>query len=158
MDSARHEALRYGLRELGYVEGKDIVIEYRWAEGKLYRFPLLAAELVRLKVDVIVTWGPTATRAAKKLTSTIPIVMANDADPLGSGAVSGLVRPGGNITGFSTLSPGLSGKQLELLKAHTRVERGESRGGRIGASASLPRRTGPPRYRERLPRSGQGAC
>jgi putative ABC transport system substrate-binding protein len=113
---ARYEAFRQRLRELGYVEGKNIVIEYRWAEGKLDRFPALAAELVRLKVDVIVTWGPTATRAAKEATNTIPIVMANDADPVASGVVASLARPGGNITGFSTLSPELSGKRLELLK------------------------------------------
>jgi putative ABC transport system substrate-binding protein len=85
-------------------------------EGKLDRFPALAAELVRLKVDVIVTWGPTATLAAKEATNTIPIVMANDADPVASGVVASLARPGGNITGFSTLSPELSGKRLELLK------------------------------------------
>jgi putative ABC transport system substrate-binding protein len=114
--SARTEAFRQGLRELGYVEGKNIVIEWRWAEGKFDRLPALAAELVRLKVDVIVTWGPTATLAAKEATNTIPIVMANDADPVASGVVASLARPGGNITGFSTLSPELSGKRLELLK------------------------------------------
>jgi len=114
--SARYEVFRQRLRELGYVEGKNIVIEYRWAEGKLDRFPALAAELVRLKVDVIVTWGPTATLSAKEATNTIPIVMANDADPVASGVVASLARPGGNITGFSTLSPELSGKRLELLK------------------------------------------
>ena len=113
---ARYEAFRQRLRELGYVEGKNIVIEHLWAEGKLDRFPALAAELVRLKVDVIVTWGSTATRAAKEATNTIPIVMANDADPVASGVVASLARPGGNITGFSTLSPELSGKRLELLK------------------------------------------
>jgi len=114
--SARYEIFRRRLRELGYVEGKNIVIEHLWAEGKLDRFPALAAELVRLKVDVIVTWGSTATRAAKEATNTIPIVMANDADPVASGVVASLARPGGNITGFSTLSPELSGKRLELLK------------------------------------------
>jgi putative ABC transport system substrate-binding protein len=113
---ARYEVFRQGLGELGYVEGKNIVIEHRWAEGKLDRFPALAAELVRLKVDVIVTWGPTATLSAKEATNTIPIVMANDADPVASGFVASLARPGGNITGLSTLSPDLSGKQLELLK------------------------------------------
>ena len=114
--SARIEAFRQGLRELGYVEGKNIVIEWRYAEGKLDRLPALAAELVRLKVDVIVTSGPTATRAAKEATSTIPIVMAQDADPVGNGFVASLARPGGNITGLSTLAPELSGKRLELLK------------------------------------------
>ena len=112
----RIEAFRQGLRELGYVEGKNIVIEYRWAEGKLDRLPALVAELVRLKVDVIVTAASTVTRAAKEATVTVPIVMAQDGDPVGSGFVASLARPGGNITGFSTLSPELSGKQLELLK------------------------------------------
>ena len=115
-DSARTEAFRQGLRELGYVEGKNIVIEWRYAEGKLDRLPALAAELVRLKVDVIVTAGRTATRAAKEATKTIPIVMTQDSDPVGNGFVASLARPGGNITGLSTLSPELSGKRLELLK------------------------------------------
>jgi putative ABC transport system substrate-binding protein len=113
---ARVEAFRQGLRELGYVEGKNIVIEYRYAEGKLDRLSELAAELVRLKVDVIVTAGPVPTRAAKEVTVTIPIVMGFDDDPVGSGFVASLARPGGNITGLSTLSPEISGKQLELLK------------------------------------------
>ena len=114
--SARTEAFRQALRELGYVEGKGIVIEYRYAEGKLDRLSKLAAELVRLKVDVIVTAGPTVTRAVKEATVTIPIVMAVDTDPVGNGFVASLARPGGNITGLSTLSPEISGKQLELLK------------------------------------------
>src|SRR3989454_6335767 len=114
--SGRIEAFRQGLRELGYVEGKNIVIEWRSAEGKLDRLPALAAELVRLKVDIIVTAGPVLTRAAKEATSTIPIVMTFDPDPVGSGFVASLARPGGNITGLSTLSPEISGKQLELLK------------------------------------------
>ncbi len=114
--SARTEAFRQGLRELGYVEGKNIFIEWRYAEGKLDRLPSLAAELVRFKVDVIVTGGSSATRPAKEATSTIPIVMAQDGDPVGSGFVASLARPGGNVTGLSTLSPELSGKQLELLK------------------------------------------
>jgi putative ABC transport system substrate-binding protein len=113
---ARREAFRQGLRELGYVEGKNIIIEYRFAEGKLDRLPALAAELVRLKVDVIITTGPTVTRAAKEATSTIPIVMAQDPDPVGNGFVASLARPGGNITGLATLRPELSGKRLELLK------------------------------------------
>jgi putative tryptophan/tyrosine transport system substrate-binding protein len=112
----RIEAFRQGLRELGYVEGKNIVIEYRYAEGKLDRLPALAAELVRLKVDVIVTAGPTITRVAKEATVTIPIVMANDGDPVGNGFVASLARPGGNITGLSTFAPELSGKRLEILK------------------------------------------
>ena len=112
----RTEAFRQGLRELGYVEGKDIVIEYRYAEGKLEHLPTLAAELVRLKVDVIVTAGPASTRSAKEATVTIPIVMAQVNDPVGNGFVASLARPGGNITGLSTLAPEISGKQLELLK------------------------------------------
>ncbi len=115
-DLARTEAFRQGLRELGYVEGKNIVIELRSAEGKLDRLPALAAELVRLKVDVIVTGGGTATRAAKEATSTIPIVMAQDTDPVANGFVASLSRPGGNITGLSTLGPEISGKRLEILK------------------------------------------
>ena len=112
----RNEAYRQGLLELGYVEGKNIVIERRYAEGKLDRLPALAAELVRLKVDVIVTGGAGSTRAAKEATSTIPIVMAQDTNPVGNGFVASLARPGGNITGLSTLAPELSGKQLEILK------------------------------------------
>src|SRR5262249_29963069 len=112
----RIDAFRQGLRELGYVEGKNIVIEWRSAEEKLDRLPALAAELVRLKVDVIVTPGPTPTRAAKAATATIPIVMTQDPDPVGNGFVASLARPGGNITGLSTLAPEISGKQLELLK------------------------------------------
>jgi putative tryptophan/tyrosine transport system substrate-binding protein len=113
---ARIEAFRQGLRELGYVEGKNIVIEYRWAEGKFDRLPDLAAELVRLKVDVIVTAGPASTRPAKEATVTIPIVMGFDNDPVGNGFVASLARPGGNITGLSTHYPEITGKQLELLK------------------------------------------
>jgi putative ABC transport system substrate-binding protein len=114
--SARIEAFRQGLRELGYVEGKNIVIEWRWAEGKPDRLPDLAAELVRLKVDLIVSAGPAVTRPTKETTNTIPIVMAQDNDPVGNGFVASLARPGGNITGLPTLAPELSGKQLELLK------------------------------------------
>jgi putative tryptophan/tyrosine transport system substrate-binding protein len=112
----RAEAFRQGLRELGYVEGKNIVIEWRDAKGKSDRLPELATELVRLKVDVIVTGGAGATRPAKEATSTIPIVMAQDRDPVGTGLVASLARPGGNITGLSSLSPEISGKQLEILK------------------------------------------
>jgi putative ABC transport system substrate-binding protein len=114
--AARSEAFRQGLRALGYVEGKNIVTEYRYAEGKRGRLPALAEELVRLKVDVIITAGASATRAAKKATSTIPIVMAQDSDPVGKGVVASLARPGGNITGLSTLAPEISAKQLDLLK------------------------------------------
>ena len=114
--SARVEAFRRRLRELGYVEGKNIVIEYRYAEGKGERLPDLVAELVRLKVDIIVTIGPSATLAAKKASGTIPIVIASAADPVGSGLVSSLAQPGGNITGLSLMVPDLDGKRLELLK------------------------------------------
>ena len=114
--AARTEAFRQGLRELGYVEGKNIVIEWRHHEGKLDRLPVLAAELVRLKVDIIITVGPPAARAAKEATVTTPIVMMQVGDPVGSGFVASLARPGGNITGLSSLAPELSGKRLELLK------------------------------------------
>ena len=96
--------------------GKTLSLSGDSAEGKLDRLPALAAELVRLKVDVIVTSGPTATRAAKEATTTIPIVMTNDTDPVGNGFVASLARPGGNITGLSTLAPELSGKRLEVLR------------------------------------------
>src|SRR4030095_6012456 len=115
-NSERIEAFRQGLRELGYVEGKNIVVEYRYTEGKAHRERELAAELARLKVNVIVTTGPSVTRAAKEATVTIPIVMTNDNDPVGNRFVASLARPGGNITGLVTLSPELSGKRLELLK------------------------------------------
>jgi putative tryptophan/tyrosine transport system substrate-binding protein len=112
----REEAFRQGLRELGYVEGQNIVIEWRFAQGKLDQVPHNTAELVRLNIDVIVTGGATDTRAAKGATSTIPIVMTNESDPVGNGLVASLSRPGGNITGLATLSAELRGKQLELLK------------------------------------------
>jgi putative ABC transport system substrate-binding protein len=114
--SPRLEAFKQGLRELGLVEGKNIAIEYRYAEGNIDRLPALAAELVRLNVDVIVTNGSPPTRAAQEATSTIPIIMAQDNDPIGNGFVASLARPGGNITGLATLAPEISGKQLELLK------------------------------------------
>jgi ABC-type uncharacterized transport system substrate-binding protein len=114
--TARTEAFRQGLRELGYIEGKNIIIEWRSSEGKIERRSELAAELVRLKVDVIVSAGPTVTRVVKEATSTIPIVMAQDTDPVGSGFVASLARPGGNITGLSALAPEMSGKQLDLLQ------------------------------------------
>jgi putative ABC transport system substrate-binding protein len=113
---ARNEAFQQGLRELGYVEGKNIVIEWRSADEKPDRLPRLAAELVRLNVNVIVTSGSSVTRAAKAATHTIPIVMAQDNDPVGNGFVASLARPGGNITGLATLAPEISGKRLELLK------------------------------------------
>ena len=113
--SARVEAFRRGLHDLGYVEGKNIVIEWRSAEGNLDRLPALAAELVSLKVDIIVTSGPGVIPSAKEATKTTPIVMTWDNDPIGNGFVTSLARPGGNITGLSSLAPELSGKQLEIL-------------------------------------------
>ena len=110
------EAFRQGLRDLGYVEGRNVVIEYRDAEGKLERLPALAAELVALKVDVIVAAGTPAALAAKQATRTLPIVFAAAADPVASGLVTSLARPGGNVTGLSSLAPELVGKRLELLK------------------------------------------
>jgi putative ABC transport system substrate-binding protein len=112
----REEAFRQGLRELGYVEGQNIVIEWRFAQGKPDQVARNTAELVRLKVDVIVTGGSTDTRAVKGATSTIPIVMTNEGDPVGTSIVATLAQPGGNITGLTTLSPELNGKRLELLK------------------------------------------
>jgi putative ABC transport system substrate-binding protein len=110
------EAFRQGLRELGYVEGKNLVIEYRWAEGKEERLPSLAAELMLLNVDLILSSAPAATRAAKEATTTIPIVMVTVADPVAFGFVRSLARPGGNVTGFAFQHPELSGKRLALLK------------------------------------------
>jgi putative ABC transport system substrate-binding protein len=111
-----HQAFRLGLRDLGWVEGKNISFEYRYAEGRNDRLPELAAELVRLKVDVIVASGPTDTLAAQKASSAIPIVMATAGDPVTSGLVESLARPGGNVTGLSTMASELGGKRLELLK------------------------------------------
>ena len=117
-ESARAEAIRLALRELGYIEGQNIAIEYRYAEGKRDRLPELAAELVRLKVDIIVAAGGTVSvRAAKNATKTIPIVMTGaGTDPVEAGLVESLARPGGNVTGITNLSRELGGKRLELLK------------------------------------------
>jgi hypothetical protein len=115
-DRGPHRGIPPGSARAWVRGGKNIVIERRYAEGKLDHLPALAAELVHLKVDIIVATGPVLTRTAKEATSTIPIVMTFDPDPVGSGFVASLARPGGNITGLSTLSPELSGKQLELLK------------------------------------------
>jgi putative ABC transport system substrate-binding protein len=109
------EAFRQGLRELGYVEGKNLIIEERYAEGQLERYPALAAELVRLKMDIIVCSGRPSTQAARQATSTIPIVMAAVGNPIGSGFVASLARPGGNVTGLTTIRKDLTGKRLELL-------------------------------------------
>ena len=110
------EAFLQGLRDLGYVDGESISIEYRWAEGKTERLAALAADLVRLPVDVMVTSATPATRAAKKSTDTIPVVMIAVGDPVGSGLVISLAQPSGNVTGLATLIPELSAKRLELLK------------------------------------------
>ena len=115
-DAGRLAAFRQGLRELGYVEGRNIAIESRWAEGDYDRLPGLAAELVGLKVDVIVTYAAPAIQAARRATGTIPIVMAGAIDPVASGLVASVARPGGNITGLSLMAPDLIGKQLEILK------------------------------------------
>jgi putative ABC transport system substrate-binding protein len=114
--AARVEAFRRGLREQGYIEGKDIVVEYRYAHDNLERLREYAAELVRLKVDIIVTGGAISTRPAKEAAGTIPIVMAYESDPVGSGLVTSLARPGGNITGLTSSAGELNGKRLELLK------------------------------------------
>ena len=174
--SARIEAFRQGLRELGYVEGKNIVIEWRSTEEKPDRLPALATELVRLKVDVIVTGGPSATRAAKEATSTIPIVMATDPDPVANGFVASLARPGGNITGLATLAPELSGKRLELLKETvpklsrvavfgTSTTPGNAQNiketelaASIRAAASIPRCTSSQGYGNCISSRKQGAC
>jgi putative ABC transport system substrate-binding protein len=115
-EAHRIEAFRQGLRELGYVEGQNIVIEYRYGEGKTERFSNLATELADLKVDALVAVGATATRAAKKATNLIPIVMTNVTDPVVLGLVASLANPGGNITGLTNLAPEVGGKRLELLK------------------------------------------
>jgi putative tryptophan/tyrosine transport system substrate-binding protein len=115
-NSQRIEAFRQGLRERGYAEGKDVLIEQRYADGNLDRLPALAGDLVHLNVDVIVSASSQGTRSLKEATNTIPIVMTSDTDPVGNKFVASLARPGGNITGLSILAPELGGKRLELLK------------------------------------------
>ncbi len=110
------EAFRQGLRELGYIEGKNIIIDYRYADGRLERLPALAEELVRLQVEIIVAESYSAARDAKNVTTTIPIIMASGADPVETGLVASLARPGGNVTGLTNLTPEVLGKRLELLK------------------------------------------
>jgi putative ABC transport system substrate-binding protein len=123
------EGFRQGLRDLGYIEGKNILIDFRYAEGKLDRFPSLVAELVQLKVDVLVSTETAAIRAAKQATKTIPVVFVTSQDPVAAGYVDSLARPGGNITGLTRLTRDLSGKRLELLKE---VVPGISRIGLLG--------------------------
>jgi hypothetical protein len=113
---ANFDALRKGLRELGYVEGQNLVLEYRSADGRPERFPQLAAELLSLNVDLIVTRGTPAVMAAKNATGTIPVVMAASGEPVGTGVVAGLARPGGNVTGLSALTSELVAKRLELMR------------------------------------------
>ena len=112
-----NEALQQGLRELGYIEGKNLILEYRYAEGNVARFPALAAELVRLNVDLIVAIGHPPVLAAKQATQTIPIVMTVPTDPVATGLVESLAQPGGNITGLTSLTIETAGKRLELFKA-----------------------------------------
>jgi putative ABC transport system substrate-binding protein len=116
LESELVAAFRQGLRDLGYIEGQNIVIEYRWAEGRYDRYPAFVAEAVGLKVDVVVTEGTPAAIAARQGTSTIPIVMAVIGDPVAAGVVSSVARPGGNITGSTSMSPEIDAKRLELLK------------------------------------------
>jgi putative tryptophan/tyrosine transport system substrate-binding protein len=115
-ESPRVEAFRQGLRDLGYVEGKNIAIEYRYADARFDKLPALADELIRLKVDVLVTTATPAAQAAKNATRTIPIVFLGMADPVAAGLVNSLARPGGDVTGFTNIAPVLAGKRLELLK------------------------------------------
>lgn len=115
-DAHYHQAFRQGLAELGYANNRTVLIEYRYAEGDRVRFAEFAAEMVRLKADVIVVGGATGVREAKKATSTIPIVMSNVSDPVALAFVKSLARPGGNVTGLSTQARELSGKRLELLR------------------------------------------
>jgi putative ABC transport system substrate-binding protein len=114
--ASRIEAFRHGLRDLGYVEGRNITLEYRFADGQADRLPALVAELIHLPVDILVIDGTTAIRPAQHATTTIPIVMAVSGDPVGAGLVASLARPGGNITGLSSRAPEVSGKRLEILK------------------------------------------
>jgi putative tryptophan/tyrosine transport system substrate-binding protein len=115
-NAVNFDALRKGLRELGYVEGQNLVLDYRSADGRPERFPQLAAELLRLNVDLIVTRGTPAVMAAKNATETIPVVMAASGEPVGTGVVAGLARPGGNVTGLSALTSELVAKRLELMR------------------------------------------
>src|SRR5690349_22927771 len=110
------DAFREGLHELGYEEGRNIVIEYRWADGKYDQFPTLVTELIAAKVDVIVTAGTPAALAVKKATTNVPLVMVAVGDPVGTGLVPSLARPGGNLTGLSSVAPDLEGKRLDILR------------------------------------------
>src|SRR5437899_10155072 len=144
---ARYEAFRQGLRELGYVEGQTLAIEYRYADGRFERLPALAAELVRLKVDLIVTLAAPETAAAKRATTSIPIVFVTHGDPIGTGHIASLVKPGGHITGISTFTPELAPKRLDLLKEAFSPHRSRRR----------PLERGEPSQTHRLAR-GAGSC
>jgi putative tryptophan/tyrosine transport system substrate-binding protein len=115
-DDPTLEAFRQGLRGLGYVEGQNIIMEYRYAHGQDALLPALAADLVRLNVEVILTWGVLPARVATRATTTIPIVNGSMSDPVATGLVTSLAQPGGNLTGLSSMSPGLNGKRVELIK------------------------------------------
>jgi putative ABC transport system substrate-binding protein len=172
----RFEAFRQGLRELGYVGGQNIAIEPRWAEGKYDRYSALAADLVRLKVDVIVAAGGRATQDAQQATRTIPIVMSVVIDPLGSGLVASLARPGGNVTGLTIMASDLVGKQFEVLKevvpkvsrvallwnpanpgSAPQVREAEGAARALGGAASNSGGAGSPGDRQRLRGDDQGA-
>jgi putative ABC transport system substrate-binding protein len=142
LNAANFDALRQGLRQHGYIEGQNLVIEYRSADGRAERFPDLAAELVRLNVDLIVTRGTPAIFAAKNATKTIPVVMAASGDPLGAGVVAGLARPGGNVTGLSAFVTELQAKRLELLREMVpRIDR-------IAALLNMSSPAEPPQWEE----------
>src|SRR6266498_2881641 len=163
--ASRLEVFRQGLRNLRYAEGKDIVIEQRYGEGKLDRLPALAAELVGLKLNVIVTGGPAATRSAKEATASIAIVMGFDYDPVGSGVVASLAQPGGNVTGLSSLAPATSSaalrncpiagsealprrrpRQFNGTGDRTIAQSGGTRRRGVQGAASIPRRAGSEGY------------
>jgi len=142
LNAANIDALRRGLQELAYTEGQNMRLEYRSADGQAARFPALAAELVRLKVDLIVTRGTPAALAAKEATSTIPIVMAAIGDPLDTGVVASLGRPGGNVTGFSAFVTELAGKRVELMKEVVPSV------GRVGYCNDMSNPVAPPQWEE----------
>ena len=142
LNAANFDALRQGLRQHGYIEGQNLVIEYRSADGRAERFPDLAAELVRLNVDLIVTRGTPAIYAAKNATKTIPVVMAASGDPLGAGVVAGLARPDGNVTGLSAFVTELQAKRLELLREMV------PRINRIAALLNMSSPAEPPQWEE----------
>jgi ABC-type uncharacterized transport system substrate-binding protein len=135
------EPFRQGLHDLGYVEGKNILIEYRWAEGKYDRFPALIGELVAQKVDIIVTAGTPASLAVKKQAPSIPLVMMAVGDPIGTGLIESLAHPGGNVTGLTAIAADLEGKRLELLReVIPKLSHGRSSGTLPTVSRSSPRR------------------